>query len=214
MIEAILFDKDGTLINSSEFYYRAISATFRHFGVELSREEYTENWMTSFGGTKATAEKHGLADRIEDIRKFREPLVLRVAEEVALMPYALELLDYLSAQHDLALVTADYPHFVKKQIERLGIAGKFAHVVAQSKVIDGKSVPDPYLKCIDLLGLHPSQTVAVEDSPAGAMSAKMAGCKVIYFPNGFTKKMKFELADRIIGSLDEIDDAMINDLSE
>ena len=42
----------------------------------------------------------------------------------------------------------------------------------------------------------------------------MAGCKVIYFPNGFTKKMKFELADRIIGSLDEIDDAMINDLSE
>jgi beta-phosphoglucomutase-like phosphatase (HAD superfamily) len=91
----------------------------------------------------------------------------------------------------------------------------FGAIVTAEDVKNGKSKsPEPYLKGAELLRLAPSDIVAVEDNPVGVRSAKDAGCRVIAYPNGFTKDMDFTGvgADAFVSSLAEIDEAMLQRL--
>lgn len=80
--------------------------------------------------------------------------------------------------------------------------GTFAATVFGDEVTHGKPHPEPYIAAAAQLGVHPSQCVAIEDSPTGVASAHAAGCVVIGVPN--MKPLNDADGIRIISSLTEI----------
>lgn len=80
-----------------------------------------------------------------------------------------------------ALVTNTERRLTERALETLG-RHHFDHSVCGDEVPAGKPHPDPYLRGAELLGLDPSQCLAIEDSPTGAASAQAAGCVVLVVP--------------------------------
>ena len=67
-----------------------------------------------------------------------------------------------------------------------------------------KPAPEIYLKALERLNIRPEDCIALEDSEAGVISAKTAGIRVFAVPNRHTRNHRFDRADRVLGSLEEI----------
>ena len=91
----------------------------------------------------------------------------------------------------------------KNSIRIKGVAAR------ANDVSRNKPYPDPYFKGVELLGVPAENILVIEDNPAGVLSAKEAGCKVVAFPNSFTKNMRFVRADAVVSGLDKINDEFL-----
>ncbi len=117
------------------------------------------------------------------VEQLLDRVVARVEERVPWRPGAVELLAELR-RHRMrcALVTMSYRRFVAPVLAGLP-ERTFEVVVTGDGVSRGKPHPEPYATAAALLGLDPSETLAIEDSNTGARSAEEAGCTVLVVPN-------------------------------
>ncbi|MET7398047.1 HAD family phosphatase [Dactylosporangium sp. NPDC005572] len=183
----MLFDMDGTLVDSEKVWSVGLTELAAHYGGELSepaRKAMVGTNMTDSmrilhtdlglptGRAETDASVVWLEDRVKFL--FRDGLVWR--------PGAQELLaDLRAAGVPLALVTATHRHLVDVALLTIG-AANFDAVVAGDEVDLTKPHPMPYLTAASLVGADPASCVAVEDSPNGLKSARAAGCAVLAVP--------------------------------
>jgi HAD superfamily hydrolase (TIGR01509 family) len=110
-------------------------------------------------------------------------VIAQVREHVPWRPGARELLESLREQGvPSALVTMSWRSFAEAVLDALP-DGSFAVVVTGDEVERGKPHPEPYLRAADLLGVSPSDCVALEDSPTGVASAVAAGVPTVAIPH-------------------------------
>jgi HAD superfamily hydrolase (TIGR01509 family) len=182
---AVLWDMDGTLVDTEPYWIEAEFALVAEHGGTWSHEHalaLVGNDLLESG--RYILEHSGIdlePDRI--VEELLDRVVARVEERVPWRSGAVELLADLRA-HGVrcALVTMSYRRFVEP-ILRVLPADTFEVVVTGDAVTQGKPHPEPYRKAAALLGVSPEDTVAIEDSNTGARSAEAAGCTVLVVPN-------------------------------
>ncbi len=206
--EAVLFDMDGTLLDSEGFYYKAWTSVLDYYGLEVD----LELWMNSLvGKTDEQAfaflqEKHGFdIDGVEfHARKDERMAALALTEHVPLMPGAEQLLTYLQERSiTLALVTSSSRAGATHHLSNHGLLDAFSVIVTRDDVQYPKPHPEPYQRCVQQLAMAKDQCVVLEDSATGAASAKAAGltCFGVQSHAGIRQDLA---VDRIFDNLNQV----------
>lgn len=178
---AILFDLDGTLIDSEPWHRKAEIETYAEFGFVPTDEELLESVGIPMSATiERLAERHRLAMTPDAFRERHQPrLSQHVANDLEMFPDVEGAMRQLEGRV-LGLVTSSESWYVEAVLSRFGsVLSEFRVVVTSDNVTKGKPDPAPFLIAAERLGVTPDQCLAVEDSPNGLTSAMAAGCEVV-----------------------------------
>lgn len=188
-LRAVLWDMDGTLVDTEPYWITAERELVEGFGGEWTHEQAMRLVGQALGTSAGILQEAGV--RME-AREIIDTLTARVIEQlgsaVPWRPGAREMLGALAAEGvACALVTMSEAPMVQRILGHLPEA-TFAAVVTGDSVAYGKPHPEPYLRGLELLagqlgGLDPEQCVAVEDSTPGATSAVAAELATVVVPN-------------------------------
>ena len=195
MAKAIIFDFDGTLVDSEPLYDRQFKKILREEKVEIDSKDFSAFHGKGIENTVKYWKKEypGKADWDGIGKKFLACFG-EIAVIAPLFPGVLELLETLSQNYSMpvALCSNSPREVVLRGLRARKIEGFFPEkvVVCREDFNTPKPAPDAYLKACSKLGFPPEECVAIEDSLAGTASAKSAGCKVILFnSNGYSKEI-------------------------
>jgi len=169
--KAVLFDLDGTLLDSFPVHYAAYEMMFSHFGIEVSKERflssYSPNWYRTY-------EEFGLA---KEHWESANSIWLEAADRhlPELFPGVVEVLIRLSKTYKLGIVTSGSKSRVTKDIDRLEIASHFTTVVTGDDINHPKPAPEGLEIALRELSISPAEAVYVGDAHADFEMAKAAG---------------------------------------
>ncbi|GII55551.1 hydrolase [Planotetraspora thailandica] len=178
---AVLFDMDGTVVDTEGLWWAACFEVALHLGSALSASD--QRTLLGLSIEDAAAHLVRLAEDPLDQDKVEAMVTrafsVRVEAGVTVLPGALALLDALRAEGvPAALVSASPRQVVDLVLETVG-ADRFQLSIAADEGGRNKPAPDPYLTAAKKLGVAPENCVAIEDSPTGVASAQAAGCTVV-----------------------------------
>ncbi|CAJ1582304.1 HAD family hydrolase [[Mycobacterium] wendilense] len=187
-MRAVLWDMDGTLVDSEKLWDQALHELYRRHDRELTPQVRN----STVGGSSDSV----LTIVYADLGLDPEPAHVAATADwmhdyvgelfEAGLPWcdgAREMLDGLAAAEvPMALVTNTRRDLTEKALNSIG-RHYFSVSVCGDEVPTGKPAPDPYLRAADLLGLDPAHCLAIEDSVTGTEAAEDAGCPVIVVPN-------------------------------
>ena len=184
-LRAILFDRDGTLVNSADKTYRCYVHVFGGFGIAFDRERfeqtYSPDWRQTYDAVGLPPEQWPLADaRWIDCYE---------STTSALIPGAREALARVRA-HDLrqGIVSSGDGGRVRKELETLGVADFFEAVVCGGDTARRKPDPEPLVVALHRLGLDPAEAAYVGDSPEDVQMARSASVYTVGIPGGFPNR--------------------------
>lgn len=184
-IQSVLWDMDGTLVDTEPVWWRAEIATLNRLGARWTVED-----CKSLVGSDLAASAEVWMSRLPAGVITREKLVAEVHGEVirglkagvTFQPGALDLLSALrTAGVPCALVSASYRSMVDAVLSHCP-PDVFGVTVAGDEVSRGKPHPESYLTAARLLGADPAVSVVLEDSPPGAAAGNAAGAVVVAIP--------------------------------
>ena len=187
-MKAVLFDMDGTLVDSEKLWEVALQVLYSRLGGELtpavrdatvggSAESLMQIIYTDLGLDPDADEMAAHSDWLHDYTADLFDGGLPWCDG------ARELLDTLAdSAVPMALVTNTRRALTERALDSIG-RHYFAASVCGDEVVRAKPAPDPYQRAAALLGFDPAQCLAVEDSVTGAASAENAGCTVLVVPN-------------------------------
>jgi HAD superfamily hydrolase (TIGR01509 family) len=188
MMKAVLFDMDGTLVDSEKLWEVALQVLYSRLGGELtpavreatvggSAESLMQIIYTDLGLDPDADETAAHSDWFHDYTADLFDGGLPWCDG------ARELLDTLAdSAVPMALVTNTRRALTERALDSIG-RHYFAASVCGDEVVRAKPAPDPYQRAAALLGFDPAQCLAIEDSVTGAASAEDAGCPVLVVPN-------------------------------
>jgi len=177
--QALLFDCDGTLVDTLSLYRVCWRQTFGRRGFDMSDEWFAERAGTHVHAFVAAA----FPDAPEDVRTeiTDEGMAMFMASTHLLEP--LEHVVAIARSHHgqvpMAVVSSGLGHAVRQSLDAVGITGLFDVVITLDEVPTGKPAPDGYLEAIRLLGVEPARCVAYEDSSTGVDAARAAGIATV-----------------------------------
>lgn len=210
-IKAILYDHDGTLVDSETV----------HFGIWQSvLDNLTQGqavldidvYRTSLAGipTPSNAEflkaLFGLEISAAELTGLKEQATQTYLASncFPLMPGVIESMEHFAAQGlTLAVVTGAGREAVTRSLEGHNLHSKFAHVISANDVARSKPAPDCYLLAMEKLGLSAAQCIAIEDTEHGARSARDANIDCVVIPNSMSTEHQFEHATKVCDSMSE-----------
>ena len=199
MKSTVIFDLDGTLIDTEKYFKVFWRKAAEKNGYVMSEEQALQ--LRSLGKPYAPEllkKWFGADFDYIKVRDDRREMMQEHLKQVGLekKPGAEQALEQLKKQGcRIALATATPTERAKEQLEQVGLLAYFDEIVSAVQVEHGKPAPDVYLYACEKLGIKPQEAYAVEDSPNGAMSAITAGLKVIFVPD--QTQPDAELSERI-----------------
>jgi beta-phosphoglucomutase-like phosphatase (HAD superfamily) len=182
MYDALLFDLDGTLIDTESIALETGLAAFAAAGHAVD-EGFMHRLVGRDEPTAAGIIRAAIpgADLDAINRAWRAAFAAGVDRGLPLKPGAAELLAL--ARQPLAIVTSTGREGAHRKLAIAGIARAFSHVVTLDDVTAPKPAPDPYLLAASLFGFAPERCLVFEDSETGAEAAHRAGCTVVQVPD-------------------------------
>lgn len=213
MIGAILFDLDGTLVDTERLQWRAYADVLARYGVSIDLPEYTRRFIAAGGGPEWACRTHGLpiepaALRAEKARVYAGFVPLAVAP----CPGAAEALARLAPHFALGVVTNSVRAEVDAILAHLGFASSLRVVVAREDYVEAKPAPDGYLEAARRLALAPASCVVVEDTPRGCAAGRAAGMPVVAVPSKLTAGEDFRDATARVADLAALTPAFVRRL--
>ena len=216
MIDAVVFDMDGVLVDSEhvwdevrEQYALATGGTYSE------RATRDMMGMSSVEWSRYMAETLGVPGTPEEINDAIVGRMLeRYGDAPPLLPGAVDAARRLGERWPLAIASSSNPELIEVVLRAAGLAELFRVAVSSQDVARGKPAPDVYLEAAARLGIEAPRCAAVEDSHNGIRSAKAAGMRVVVFPNIHFPPDERALAmgDVVISSLDELTVELVSGL--
>ena len=209
MIKAVIFDVDGTLLDTERIYMKAWKEAAAEAGYVMPDVVLQK---TRAVNTKDAArifeEEIGNGFSYQAVR----PIRVRIAEEIIkrespiLKPGVLELLAFLEEKGiRLSVASSTNRQGTREHLAESRILDRFEVVVGGDMVTNGKPHPDIFLKAAEALGAAPEECIVVEDSPAGIRAAHAAGMKAVLVPDQATITQEIiDMADVVLNSLLEM----------
>ncbi|MGZ4398987.1 MAG: HAD family hydrolase [Gaiellaceae bacterium] len=208
MIEVIVFDMDGVLVDSEERWNDARHALALEHGLPfpksaqrdmmgMSSDEWSTYLHERVGLPESPAEISAeVVSRLEELYRRRLPL----------FPGAVEAVRRMATGFRLGLASSANRELIDLVLELAQISDCFEQTVSSEEVGRGKPAPDVYLEVLRRLGVTPGRAAAIEDSHNGLLAARAAGMRVIAVPNpAFPPGPEvMGAADEVIGSLEEL----------
>ena len=186
MISAVIFDMDGTLLDTEKLNLKFWCEAGAHYGFNLEASD-----ILYIRSLDAKISQRFLEDKYPGfdfygVREERRRLMRNHVDTygLELKPGVVDILAYLASTNlKIAVATATSPAHAKSYLEMLGIYHYFDEIVYTAMVQIGKPEPDVYQYACQCIGICPEECFAVEDSPNGVKSAAAAGCNVIFIPD-------------------------------
>jgi HAD superfamily hydrolase (TIGR01509 family) len=208
LIEAVIFDLDGVLIDSES----AWAEVRREFVLERGGRwhDHTQRDMMGMSSVEWSRYIHdelGVDMPATHISaEVARRLALLYRKRLPLLPGAHGVVARLAERWPLALATSSNRELIDLVLEIAHLAGCFQATVSSEEVAHGKPEPDVYLAAALRLGAKPSRCAAIEDSHNGILSAAAAGMRVIAIPNReFAPKQEaLAKAARVLESLEDL----------
>jgi len=213
VIDGVVFDLDGLLIETEEIWDEVREALARERGGTWT--ESAQRDMMGMSSTEWSRYMHdeiGLAESPEEINDLVVELMgERYRLQLPLLPGAVEAVERIAARWPLGVASSSNRGLIDLVLELSGLTPKFQATVSSEEVARGKPAPDVYLEAARRLGVEPARAAAVEDSESGIRSAAAAGMRVIAIPNRSFRPSEEALAraDVVLDSLAELTPAAI-----
>lgn len=209
MIQLVIFDLDGVLLDSESLYKRVNFQLFSDLGVKITDEEY--NSFIGISGAKMwdyIKKKGSLAQSIEELRVLeRERKFEGLSSEVLIPnPGLLDLLKELRGKTiPCAIASSGLMKNIRLILSKLNVESYFSHIVSGEMPEKGKPAPDIFLLAAKHYRIEPENCLVIEDSRNGVLAAKAAGMTCVGYVNEGSGNQDLSKADLIVGSLIEID---------
>jgi HAD superfamily hydrolase (TIGR01509 family) len=208
VIEAVIFDLDGVLLQTEELWDEVRERFVRERGGRYdAAAQRAMMGMSSLEWSRFIHEELGVPDSPEAISaEVARLLEARYRERLPLIPGAVEAVRRLASGWPLGLASSSNRSLIDAALELSGLAELFRVTVSSEEVARGKPSPDVYLEAARRLGVAAGRCAAIEDSHSGIRSAKAAGMRVIAIPNASYPPDAEALAgaDVVLDSLDDL----------
>jgi HAD superfamily hydrolase (TIGR01509 family) len=208
VIQAVVFDLDGVLVDSEHVWDEARKELAAERGGRWHDQASRDMMgMSSLEWSRYMHDIIGLEDPPEEISA---EVVRRLEEiyrrELPLVDGAIEAVERLAARWPLGLASSSNRELIDLVLELSGLAQYFRVTVSSEEVAHGKPAPDVYLETARRLGVAPEGCAAIEDSENGIKSAKGAGMRVLAIPNPQFPPAEdaLALADDVLDSIREL----------
>jgi HAD superfamily hydrolase (TIGR01509 family) len=207
MLQAIIFDFDGTILETELPDYLSWQETYQEHQCELP----LALWLSAVGGSAADFDPYAhletligqAVDRaqIRDRRRARKKALIA---EQSIRPGVLATIETAKRLGlRLGVASSAGREWVEGYLKLLGLRDAFEAVFTRDDVVRVKPDPALYTMSVSALDVLPGDAIAIEDSRNGMLAAKAAGLRCVIVPNAITQQLRFPEADLQMSSLDE-----------
>ena len=185
MIQAVVFDLDGVLLDSEQLWDDVREGLARERGGRWHEGAQAEMMgMSSREWSVYMHDRIGLPEPPDEISaEVVQRMLERYRHELPLIPGAVDAVERIAARWPLGLASSSNRELIDAALEAAALARHFRVTVSSEEVERGKPAPDVYLEAARRLEVAPGHCAAIEDSQNGIRSAKAAGMRVIAIPN-------------------------------
>ncbi|MGG5370687.1 HAD family hydrolase [Enterococcus sp. AZ196] len=209
MLEAIIFDMDGVLVDSEYTYFQSKSQILREAGHEVE-ESYHFQFMGTTGEYMWEQMKQefslplSVPEYIQQMTDLRQAMIKR--DGIKVIPHVQAFVKGLSeAGLKLAVASSSSLAEIKVSLAEIGLSNYFSEVVSTEEVTHSKPAPDVYLAAAERLGVNPENCLGIEDTKNGTGAVRNAGMVCVGFANPAFPKQDLAFADTVVSTFSELD---------
>ncbi len=218
MIDTVIFDMDGVIVDTEPVHYDAYMKHFRDLGIEVDDELYSTFTGNSTRNIyQKLKEKFNLPDEVDDLVLVKRNLFNDLFDskvDLYLLNGVEELIkDLHSNEMQLILASSSAHVTIKRIFNRFDLHQYFTHIVSGEDF--PKSKPDPaiFLKAVELSGSDKKSCIVIEDSTNGIKGAKAAGIYCIGYKSQNSKLQDLSIADQVISHFNELNFEKIRNIN-
>jgi mannitol-1-/sugar-/sorbitol-6-/2-deoxyglucose-6-phosphatase len=219
MIDAVIFDMDGVLLDSEPFWQDSEMEIFSTVGIQLSRAQCIETTGLPVIDVVAYRYKQHPWEN-KPVRQVAEEIVdgviRRVRDRAVLLDGVQNVLGFFENKRiPMALASSSAMRLIETVLDKLSLKKYFKAVHSADDENYGKPHPAVFITTAKLLGVEPTRCVVFEDSFNGLIAAKAASMKTVVIPMASQRnEPRFDIADLKLGSMSEFSEDCWNKLNE
>lgn len=201
MLEAVIFDMDGVILDSEPFFIEAENQLLKKHGHDVPLD-----YQFQFQGTthdfmwQVMKDEFDLQDSVDNLVNEANHIREALMEEkgVKSIPNVLKLISYLHEQEiPIAIASSSPKSDIEKTVTTFGLEGKFSFLISGEEVAHSKPEPDVFIAAAKGLNVTPENCVVIEDSRNGVLAGKAANMNVIGYRNPNFPPQDLSAADTI-----------------
>lgn len=179
-IQGLIFDCDGTLVDTMPIHYVAWCDMLKRHGMEMNEDRFYSyaGWPT-VKIIEALAKEKGVKCDPDAWAHEKEELYIEGMSKLQPIQSVIALAQREKGRRKLAVASGGWRRLVKQSLTIVGIEDLFDAIVGADDVVHGKPAPDVFLKAAQLIGVPPEKCVVYEDGEPGFLAAKAAGMHLV-----------------------------------
>lgn len=208
MVEAILWDNDGVLVDTERLFFESTRRALATIGIPLSAQQFLDLSMRQ-GRSAFDLASGWPKEQVTSLKRERDLLYSEMLRlETRVLPGVTETLKALHGRTRMAVVTSSQRQHFDVMHADIGLTSYFEFVLAREDYDKTKPNPEPYLLALERLGMRAEKCVVVEDSERGLAAARAAGLRCLVIPNEITRSCTFAAATAILPGAAAVLDAV------
>jgi HAD superfamily hydrolase (TIGR01509 family) len=217
MVNTVIFDMDGVLVNSEPVHQRHEREMYEELGLELTFEEQQSFvGMSAMDSWRFVIKKYNLKETPEELLfrgRGKYLKVLEKTDEVKMIEGAMDLIGRLeNGGFHLLLASSATTPTISAVLKKFDLVKTFPLFIGGDMVHNSKPNPEIFLNISELEQVEPSKCVVIEDAEHGVTAANKAGMKSIGFQNHHSGKQNLSHAGAVVDDLDQISLELLKNL--